>query len=93
MNNPFETQPLQEGRIKWAISQSMSMTQASKIIGCSYTTFKKYAKLYGLWKPNQSGKGIRKPKNKFKHQTDPMKFWKTDEELEEFKKDLMESFS
>ena len=62
MNDPFETQPLHEGRIKWAISQSMRMTQASKIIGCSYTTFKKYAKLFGLWSPNQEGRGIPKRK-------------------------------
>jgi hypothetical protein len=62
MNNPFQSQPLTEGRIKWAVSQSKSMTQASKIIGCSYTTFKKYAKLYGLWNPNQEGRGIPKRK-------------------------------
>lgn len=58
--NPFQSKPLSEGRIKWAIKQSRSMTQASKIVGCSYTTFKKYAKLYGLWNPNQEGKGIPK---------------------------------
>ena len=45
MDNPFHSRPLSEGRIRWAIEQSKSMTQASKIIGCSYTTFKKYAKL------------------------------------------------
>jgi len=58
--NPFDTLPLSEGRIKWAISQSKSMTQASKIVGCCYTTFKKYAQLYDLWNPNQCGKGIPK---------------------------------
>ena len=58
--NPFQSKPLSEGRIKWAIKQSRSMTQASKIVGCSYTTFKKYAKLYGLWNPNQEGRGIPK---------------------------------
>ena len=93
MSNSFQKKPLTMNEIKWSINQTLSMTQASNLHHCSYNTFKKYAKLYGLWSPNQSGKGIRKPKNKFKHQTDPMKFWKTDEELEEFKKDLMESFS
>ena len=61
--NPFQSKPLSEGRIKWAIQQSLSMTQASKIVGCSYTTFKKYAKLYGLWNPNQEGRGIPKRRN------------------------------
>ena len=60
--NPFQSKPLPEGRIRWAIQQSLSMTQASKIVGCSYTTFKKYAKLYGLWNPNQEGRGIPKRK-------------------------------
>ena len=59
-DNPFQSKPLSEGRIRWAIGQSRSMTQASKICGCSYTTFKKYAKLYGLWNPNQEGRGIPK---------------------------------
>ena len=59
-DNPFQSKPLSEGRIKWAIQQTKSMTQASKIVGCSYTTFKKYAKLYGLWNPNQEGRGIPK---------------------------------
>tara|TARA_B100001250_G_scaffold414622_1_gene454781 strand:- start:796 stop:1059 length:264 start_codon:yes stop_codon:yes gene_type:complete len=60
MSNPFQSKPISEGRIKWSIQQSRSMTQASKIVGCSYTTFKKYAKLYGLWNPNQEGRGIPK---------------------------------
>ena len=62
LDNPFHSRPLSEGRIRWAIEQSKSMTQASKIIGCSYTTFKKYAKLYNLWTPNQPGRGIPKRK-------------------------------
>ena len=66
MNNPFQSIPLTEGRIKWAVSQSKSMTQASKIIGCSYTTFKKYAKLYDLWHPNQPGRGIPKRRKPIK---------------------------
>ena len=61
-DNPFQSKPLTEGRIRWSIQQSLSMTQASKICGCSYTTFKKYANLYGLWNPNQEGRGIPKRK-------------------------------
>tara|TARA_R110000744_G_scaffold172642_1_gene291347 strand:+ start:151 stop:495 length:345 start_codon:yes stop_codon:yes gene_type:complete len=61
-NNPFHSKPITEGRIRWGINQTKSMTQASKLVGCSYTTFKKYAKLYGLWSPNQEGKGIPKRK-------------------------------
>ena len=45
-DNPFQSKPLSEGRIRWAIQQSRSMTQASKIVGCSYT--------------NQEGRGIPK---------------------------------
>ena len=47
-NNPFHSKPITEGRIRWGINQTKSMTQASKLVGCSYTTFKKYGKLYGL---------------------------------------------
>lgn len=60
--NPFQSKPIPYGRIVWAIKQTKSLTQASKVIGCSYTTFKKYAKLYGLFyeNKNQAGKGIPK---------------------------------
>ena len=55
---------MRKGRIKWCISETggLSMRQASKISGVSYPTFRKWAKLYGLWKPNQSGKGLSKKK-------------------------------
>ena len=56
----FDSLPISRGRIVWAIQQTKSMTQASKIIGCCYDTFKKYAKLYDLWEPNQCGRGIPK---------------------------------
>ena len=62
MKNPFNSQPIPKGRIIWAIKQTKSLTQASKLVGCSYTTFKKYAKLYDLFyeNKNQQGKGIPK---------------------------------
>lgn len=59
-NNPFQQPPIPRGVIEQAILQSSSMTSACEIVGCSYNTFKKWAKAYGLWNPNQSGKGIRK---------------------------------
>ena len=56
---------MRKGRIEWSIRETggLSMRQASKISGASYPTFLKWAKLYGLWKPNQAGKGIPKKKN------------------------------
>jgi hypothetical protein len=90
LSNPFQKKPLSINEIKWSINQTLSMTQASLLCHCSYNTFKKYAKLYGLWNPNQSGKGIRKPKNKFKKgQSDPMLFWRTDEDIEKFKEEFL----
>ena len=56
---------MRKGRIKWCISETggLSMRQASKISGASYPTYRKWAKLFGLWKPNQAGKGIPKKKS------------------------------
>ena len=63
MSNPFQSKPLTEGQIKWAIQQTRSMTQASKVLNVTYTTFKKYSLRYGLFKPNQEGRGIPKRRN------------------------------
>ena len=94
MSNPFNKKPLSINEIKWAIGQTKSMTQASLLLHCSYNTFKKYAKLYDLWEPNQSGRGIRKPKSKFpKGQSDPMLFWKDDEELKKFREEFQKTFN
>ena len=35
MSNPFQSKPLTEGQIKWAIQQTKSMTQASKVLNVS----------------------------------------------------------
>ena len=45
-----------------AICNTKSQTQASKWIGVAFNTYKKYAKLYGLWEQhkNQAGVGIKK---------------------------------
>jgi 5-methylcytosine-specific restriction endonuclease McrA len=37
-----------------------SMARASSVLGLHFNTFKKYALEYGCYKPNQSGKGIKK---------------------------------
>ena len=60
---------MRKGRIEWSIRETggLSMRQASKISGASYPTFRKWAKLYGLWKPNQAGKGLSKKKRETKY--------------------------
>ena len=60
-NNPFKQPPIPKGVIEQAILNSNSMTSACELVGnTSYNTFKKWAKEYGLWNPNQSGTGISK---------------------------------
>ena len=61
-SNPFKQPPIPKGVIEQAIINSKSMTSACAKVGSSYNTFKKWAKAYGLWNPNQSGKGISKNK-------------------------------
>ena len=43
------------------------MMRMMMMFGCSYNTFKKYAKLYEIFQPNQSGKGISKNINSKPH--------------------------
>ena len=56
----FERKPPWKGRIQWAVEQTPSMRQACMLVGCDFKTFRKWAKLYGLWCPNKEGKGISK---------------------------------
>ncbi len=60
----FERQPPWYGRIKQAVQTTPSMFQASKVVGCDFKTFRKWAKIYDLWFPNQAGKGISKKRNR-----------------------------
>jgi hypothetical protein len=60
----FERQPPWYGRIKHAVQSTPSMFQASKVVGCDFKTFRKWAKIYDLWFPNQAGKGISKKRNR-----------------------------
>ena len=43
-----------------AISSSLSMAEAGSKLPMNQKTFTKYAKIYGVYIPNQSGKGISK---------------------------------
>ena len=43
-----------------AINSSSSMAEAGSKLPMNQKTFAKYAKLYGLYSPNPSGKGIKK---------------------------------
>lgn len=45
-----------------AINESTSMAEAAKKLQMSYDTFRKWAQHYGLFNPNPSGKGTKKPK-------------------------------
>ena len=44
------------------INESTSMAEAAKKMQMSYDTFRKWTQHYGLFNPNQSGKGKKKPK-------------------------------
>lgn len=57
---------------------SESMAHACSILGLNFTTFIKYAKLFNCYKPNQSGKGIKKSNNKKKFNIDT---WNKDENI------------
>jgi len=54
-----------EQEIKNAIAESRSFSEAARYLNTSFITFKKYAKLYGLWIDggmNPYAKGIPKPR-------------------------------
>ena len=60
---PSKGMTLSKHNIELAIKSTQSMGQAGLYMGVSKNTFKKYAKLHGLWKPIKSSKGIRKTGN------------------------------
>ena len=49
---------LSKSKIVWAINETQSMKQAAKLLNVAYNTFKKYAKLYEVFQPVESQKGI-----------------------------------
>ena len=60
---PSKGMTLSKHNIELAIKSTQSMGQAGLYMGVSKNTFKKYAKLHGLWAPIKSSKGIRKTGN------------------------------
>lgn len=54
--------PLLAAEIRDAQDRARSAAEAARILEVSYTTYKKYAKMYGLFgrAKNQAGRGIRK---------------------------------
>lgn len=41
-------------------NESISMAQASALLGLHFNTFKRYAEKFGCYEPNPSGKGMKK---------------------------------
>lgn len=48
-------------QIKDAIDSTQSCLQAAHQLKCRYVTFRRYAMQFGLFSPNEAGKGLRKP--------------------------------
>ena len=46
-----------------ACEESNSMAEAASLFDINFQTFRKYAKELGVWKPNASGKGLKKTKS------------------------------
>ena len=60
---PSKGMTLSKHNIELAIKSTQSMGQEALYMGVAKNTFKKYAKLHGLWKPITNFKGIRKTGN------------------------------
>ena len=50
---------LSKSRIVWAINETVSMHSAAKLLDVAYNTFKKYARLYEVFEPLKTNKGIK----------------------------------
>jgi 5-methylcytosine-specific restriction endonuclease McrA len=50
-----------DNEIIFACSTSKTMNEASKKVGIPYSTFKRKAIKLNVWKPNQGGKGTKRP--------------------------------
>ncbi len=51
-------------------NEELSMAKAAAKLGIHFNTFKRYAVMYGVYNPNQSGKGLNKKHNGTKIPTD-----------------------
>lgn len=54
---------ISEKEIILACKKSSSMSEAASIMGLHFNTFKRYALQYGIYTPNQGGRGKSKPYN------------------------------
>ena len=63
VGRPSKGMVMSKHNIELAIKSTQSMGQAALYMGVAKNTFKKYAKIHGLWKPVASSKGIRKVGN------------------------------
>ena len=57
---PSKGMVLSKHNIELAIKSTQSMGQAGLYMGVAKNTFKKYAKMYGLWAPALTSKGIKR---------------------------------
>ena len=53
-----------KSQLKWVINQENSAYAASKYLGLMYSTFIRRCKEFGIYKPNQGLKGVKKPNPK-----------------------------
>ena len=60
--NPFKGRVIPKGRVEWALSQTLSISSAARLLRVSYNTFKKYAKLYDLFEENKNQAGVGVPR-------------------------------
>ena len=65
---PGRRRSITKNMIESAIESTLSNAEASRWLGISYNTYKKWAKYYNLFDSNlnQAGKGIPKRKSNFK---------------------------
>lgn len=65
MKRGLGAQPLLESEIKAVQKRARSAMEAARLLGVSYNTYKKYARLYGIFEDlkNPDGIGIRKGYN------------------------------
>ena len=60
--NPFKGRVIPKGRVEWALSQTLSISSAARLLRVSYNTFKKYAKLYDMFEENKNQAGVGVPR-------------------------------
>jgi len=71
---PGRHQAITKKMIEDAQEQTKSNSEASRWLGINYLTYRKYAKLYGVWEQhlNQKGVGIKKGYGKYRKTLDEL---------------------